>query len=753
MVSDPSSEKNRKFRNKRVKNGSILKNWMSHLLNWLQKFGFSLKVSAPKLGLFCVVLISLFLTMTPPSLFMPVPFVVGQTFPYDIRAHRTFRYFSEVATERRRQMVAQAVPRQYRLDETVAARWRAVLNELTDSIIAAQKDRRPLREKIAFIKKRVGLDVPYQVLSTLIKTSPTTVRLGHEILLQALEAEWKKGVKPIPEDREEALLRVKANFDKLPLNRELKLAFKQLAELALQPNMFFDPEATQIARERAKASVEPVLKTVVVGELIARKGELVTEEHIEKLRALGYNFPALFGIAFLAFLLAVAIALFVNMALPPNLATEPRLALLAILWSVGLLIVRFLFRSVGQEIAFVTVSTLTMITTVLFNSIFSLFLSGIFALTTTLGMTMDWQTLPESALRPFVTSAVVGTATSFLSADAKTRVHLVRVGVLLTFLVFTVNLVLGLITGETLTISLSEFQRLLLWSILVGAIPPALTMVGVSVLERPFKITTVFTLTELSNPNSPLLRELAEKAPGTFQSSLMVARLAQEAARRIGANELLAWVGGLYHDIGKIFNPHYFVENLPYGESNPHDKLGPHLSSLILQQHVKKGEELARRFGLPEPIVEIIREHHGTSLMTFFWHKAKDRGQIVDYDFRYEGPKPRSKESAIVMLADSVEAAVKALDNPNPAEIEEVIEKVIRSKLEDGQLEESPLSFRDLTEIKRTFVETLKSIFHRRIEYPSKEREANGSPILRVSHQNHQRKAAERAGKENPTSS
>ncbi|MCS7193077.1 MAG: HDIG domain-containing protein [Armatimonadetes bacterium] len=752
MTSEPTGEKVRKLRSKKGKNGTTSSNLRINLKGWLQKFGGSLKVSALSLVLFCVILVSLFLAMTPPSLLSPVPFVVGQTFPYDIRAHKTFRYLSEEATERRKQKIAEAVPEQYRLDETVGSQWSAVLNEFIDSVISIQKERKSLSEKVEIVEGRTGLEIPDQVLITLIQTSPATIRFGHKILLQSLEAEWKRGVKPKVEDLQEALNRVKASIDKSPLNSKVKSAFMQIADLALQPNMVFDPEATQIAREKAKANVEPVWKTVVAGELIARKGELVTEDHLEKLKALGYNYSSLLGISLLAFLLAGAVSLFANLILTPNFATNLALILLTLLWSVGLIFTRLLFPSVGQEIAFVIVSTLAMITTLFFNPIISIFLSGVFALTTTLGMIGDWQTLPSSALRPFITSAAVGMAASFLAADIKTRMQLVHIGFLVGLLTLTLNLVLGLVTGETLMLSWDEFQKLLLWSALVGSISPSLTIVGVSVLERPFKITTVFTLTELGNPNASLLRKLAEEAPGTFQSSLIVARLAQEAARRIGANELLAWVGGLYHDIGKLFNPNYFVENLPYGSNNPHDKLGPHLSAIILQQHVKNGEDLARQHGLPEPIINIIREHHGTSLMTFFWQKARDKGQIVDYDFRYEGPKPRSKESAIVMLADTVEAAIKALPNPNPAEIEEVIEKVIRSKLEDGQLEEAPLNFNELMQIKKAFLETSKSIFHRRIEYPERERETNGVQVNRIGHQNHKAPIAQRVEGETKTS-
>ncbi|MCS7186307.1 MAG: HDIG domain-containing protein [Armatimonadetes bacterium] len=754
MASEPSSEKQRHQRTKRQRNRGLgtgeqglisgfVDSLREPLREWLQKLGISFKVSALRLLLFCVVLVSLFLAMTPSSLLIPVPFVVGQTFPHDIRAYRSVRYLSEIETERRRQTIAQAVPRQYRLDTSVALRWRAVLNDLIDSVISMKQRAMPIREKVKTIKQRIGLDVPDQVLVTLMNTSPSTVRFGYEMLLRNLELEWQRGIKPISEEQLSAVQRVKGNIDKLPLGNELKSALKHLAELALQPNMVFDPIATQRAREKAKASVEPVWMTITAGELIARRGELVTEEHLEKLKALGYNFSALLGIAMLSLITTAFTVLFLRLSMPSTFSDNHRLTLLVLLWSFGLILVRFLYRSLGSEISFVVTATVAMMTTVLFAPIFSIYSSGVFALATTLGMSMDWQTLPTGALTPFLSSAALGAASSFLSADAKTRMQLVHAGVLLSILAFFLPLMLGLVTGETLTISWEDFQRLLLWALLTGAIPPALTLAGVSALERPFNITTVFTLTELANPNAPLLRELAEKAPGTFQSSLMVARLAQEAARRIGANDLLAWVGGLYHDIGKLQRPQYFVENQPPGARNPHDNLAPDISANVLVLHVEQGVEIARKNRLPSPIIDIIREHHGTSVMTYFLDKAKKRTDLLEEDreenkYRYKGPKPRSKESAIVMLADSVEAAVRALPNSDLKAIEQVVEEVIAGKLEDGQLEESPLNFRDLTEIKRAFLDTFKSIYHQRIEYPKKESDSNGSQRPYIGAKNHQ---------------
>lgn len=729
MASEPSSE-----RQKRQK-AKIAQKYTAWLLNRIPK-----KVSLIRLGLFCGLVVVLFLAMTPSSLLTPIPFVVGQTFPHEIRAHRTVRYISEIATEKRRQALIQAVPRQYRLDPSVASRWQAILNDLMESVVSAQKREANLSEKVAQVRQWVGLDLPNQVLTVLLQVSPTALKLAHDALTKALELEWERGIKPTPEEQAEALKRVKTRIDEAPLSNELKWALKRLAELVLQPNMVYDPIATQKAKEQIAETVEPVWVTIKTGELIARKGELVTEEHLEKLKAIGYNSPALIGVLLLTLILAGSTALILHAALPSIFSDNRQLTLLLLLWGVTTLTARFLSQSIGVEVAFVAVATAAMMTSVSVSLLLGVFASGLFALTVTLGLSMDWKSLVMGALNLFLSSTILGSSAAILSADARNRMQLIQVGIALTVIALLIPLVVGLVTGETQTISWSDFQRVLIWSLLTGATPPALTLSGVSALERLFGVTTFFTLTELANPNNPLLKELAEKAPGTFQSSLMVARLAQEAAKRVGANDLLAWVGGLYHDIGKLYNPAYFIENQPFGAANIHDRVGPHLSAIVLEQHVKQGERLAIENRLPEPIINIIREHHGTSLMAYFWDKARKKGEVIEHDFRYEGPKPRSKESAIIMLADSVEAAVKSLPNPSPQETEELVDEVVNSKLADGQLDESPLSMKDLQEIKRAFIETLKSIYHQRIEYPKVklERDVNGSKGNHHGVQNHQ---------------
>jgi len=250
--------------------------------------------------------------------------------------------------------------------------------------------------------------------------------------------------------------------------------------------------------------------------------------------------------------------------------------------------------------------------------------------------------------------------------------------------------------------------------------------------ELLFDLVTPIKLLELSNPSRPLLRRLQVEAPGTYHHTIMVANLAEAAAEAIGADSLLVRVGTYYHDIGKIRRPIFFVENQS-GVENPHEKMAPSLSALTLAAHVRDGLDLAKEYRLPQAIADFIPQHHGTSLMTYFYHQALERGDqhqvleradaAAEETFRYEGPKPQTRETAIVMLADSAEGAVRAINRPTPDRIEQVVRRIIREKLDDGQLDESDLMFRDLDLIAQTFTRMLASMFHPRIEYPDLERD------------------------------
>jgi putative nucleotidyltransferase with HDIG domain len=244
----------------------------------------------------------------------------------------------------------------------------------------------------------------------------------------------------------------------------------------------------------------------------------------------------------------------------------------------------------------------------------------------------------------------------------------------------------------------------------------------IPLVETLFQYTTDIKLLELANLNSPVLRELMVKAPGTYHHSIVVGNLAESAAESIGANPLLARVSAYYHDIGKAAKPLYFIENQG-GEENRHDKLSPNMSALILISHIKEGVELARENRLGQPIIDIIRQHHGTALIKFFYERAKSHAKsgdqvIEEKDFRYPGPKPQTREAGIVMLADCVEAASRTLANPTSDRIQGLVQKLINNVFIDGQLDECELTLKNLHEIARSFTTILNGIFHHRVEYP-----------------------------------
>jgi hypothetical protein len=249
----------------------------------------------------------------------------------------------------------------------------------------------------------------------------------------------------------------------------------------------------------------------------------------------------------------------------------------------------------------------------------------------------------------------------------------------------------------------------------------SLTLGGFFLFSNLLNITTSLQLLELGRPTHPLLRELLLKAPGTYHHSLMVGNLAEQAAQAVGADPLLARVGAYYHDIGKMQRPYFFAENQTDGE-NPHDRLDPETSAQIITSHVKDGLQLARKYGLPQEIQDFIPQHHGTSISSYFFHQACERNgdtqETSEERFRYQGPRPHSREAAILMLADETEAASRANRPRSVEEIEELVDTLIRTRVEDGQLDNSDLTLRDLQKIKETFVTILQGIYHPRIKYP-----------------------------------
>ena len=323
----------------------------------------------------------------------------------------------------------------------------------------------------------------------------------------------------------------------------------------------------------------------------------------------------------------------------------------------------------------------------------------------------------------YIIALVSGAAASTVLHKSQNRMSLIKAGILISAANCLAIVVVLLIRQS----NFSDYPALLFWAALNGIFCGMLTIGFLPPLEHALNAVTPFRLMELSDLNAPVLRKLFTTAPGTYTHSLMVANLAEQACQDIChnsgyANALLARVGAYYHDIGKMDNPDYFVENQT--DHNRHDEIAPRLSATIIRSHVKLGVEKAHSLGLPKDVISIVAEHHGNSIISWFYNKATEQEVTVNSeDFSYPGSPPRSKESAIVMLADITEAAVRTLNKPTASKIDKFIQQLFEAKIDHGQLSESDLSFRDLEIIKKSFVRVLAGYYHSRIEYPKQKEE------------------------------
>jgi putative nucleotidyltransferase with HDIG domain len=302
------------------------------------------------------------------------------------------------------------------------------------------------------------------------------------------------------------------------------------------------------------------------------------------------------------------------------------------------------------------------------------------------------------------------------------RSKVIHVGIYAGLVAFLTTLGVGRLNEQPLAMPLlADAARFGLWGIVAGFIVHGL----LTRIESLFGILTDLRLLELGDPSRPLLQELVQRAPGTYNHSINVASIAEAAAERIGARGLLVRVGAYYHDIGKMLKPHYFVENTG-PDANRHEALVPAMSTLIIIAHFKDGADLARQHNLPEPIVDFIQQHHGTTLVEYFYHRAceqdRDRDpespEVSESSFRYPGPKPQTKEAAVLMLADAVESACRALVEPTPARIEGVVQDIAMKRLLDGQFDDCDLTLRELRTIEDSLVKSLIAVYHGRVKYP-----------------------------------
>ncbi|MDI6752295.1 MAG: HD domain-containing protein [bacterium] len=684
--------------------------------------------------------------------FLPEPFVLKYQKERDVSrsfqmAERDFWVIDEEATEANIEKETRQLLPIWTLNLKVLPPALKKVNSLFSKIEKLQDSRKSDAEKQSQIKKAIPTSLKKEDADALFKLKGEGLRAVEEDTKRmvsicfgkgiyndkrrAISEDLKKGIKI--EQRSEKMVeeeRIIHSTEEIYLFSEIKRQtakelnlslppFSNLSELSwniarsyLEPNLKFNERATIAEKEGLKMRILPVKILVKSGEKIVGEGEVIDRMTERKLAAIAEmkkdaNTNTYIGFFVLLLLCFTGFALYLA-TYQKELLTNKRKILAFLLIAVvtigfarlllnyapGWAIYLFPFAASALLIAFFFSEGLA----IFFTSLLSLFMGIMFS------------SKIEMALLFFLS----GLFAIFVIPFARTRGKIAKIGLVVALINCAILLAFQFISQEPIALTLRSkpilgiLNGLIVYWVVIGTLP---------LFENYFLLTTNFKLFELSDLNTPLLRDLFLEAPGTYHHSLLVGNLAESSASSVGANPLLARVAAYYHDVGKIVNPGYFSEN--QRDKNDHSEIKPTLSATVLRSHIQRGIDIAKAKKMPFEIVEIIGQHHGTSVMTYFYHQAREKGEEPNVEeYRYFGPKPQTKEAGIIMLADSVETTSRTLEKPSPARIEHLVRQIIKEKFVSGELDECDLTLKDLTKIFLSFVHILTSLFHARVEYP-----------------------------------
>ncbi|MCK4240331.1 MAG: HDIG domain-containing protein [Candidatus Atribacteria bacterium] len=602
-----------------------------------------------------------------------------------------------------------------------------------------------LNEMANEINESLVLNISGQVIINCFRLDDLSFDKINRDIKNSVRRIMEQGVKV--DDLENAKKQLIREISEISIDHYDALIASEIGIVLIQPSLFLNKEDTEKRRQEAISSVKEIKRIIQKGQIIIRKGEVVTSEDIATLNALGlqnpkFNYSNIIGITLITTTCLLLGVLYLNYFHSDVYKDMSKLILLSIICIFMILVAKTTSQISGYLIPIASASMLIAI---------SLGPKIALLVTVVLGFLISF--IIGGEINYILVAIIGGIVSIYTVRTATQRSSLTRAGLMIAGVNIITISALGLINNEGYYLILKDS----LWGILNGFLAVVITIGILPFLESFFDITTSFKLMELSNPNQPLLKKLILDAPGTYHHSIVVGNLSETATEEIGGNGLLARVGSLYHDIGKIKRPYFFTENQE-AYKNIHDDMEPSLSALVIASHVKEGVELAKKNKLPKDIIDIITQHHGTGLITYFFHRAlKENGssadEIAEENYRYSGPKPQTKETGIILLADSLEAATRTLTNPTPSRIKSLVKEIIQKNLENGQLEECDLTLRDLDKIGDSFSRILIGMFHSRVEYPDedlikklKEKKKKNGSSNKKSAENNKNKSAEDKG-------
>ncbi|MGE6894738.1 HD family phosphohydrolase [Priestia flexa] len=631
------------------------------------------------------------------------------------------------STEKKKAEAKEAVEDVYTQKTEYAQNQVDLVASIFDAIIEVNKEYDQLENKSETSKQEMLQDklpdnirkgLSDKAISELLQTNKEELSVAKDAVVTAVHHVMKNQVmiSDLEEmkDQAEGQLVYTTN-----VSSSLKAAMNEIARSSIIPNVIYDPQKTSENRQAAVEKIEPV--RIKQGQIIVEENQLINADIYRQLQLAGLlnNKGMLQPFIGLSLLIIIMIggAAFYLRGLHAN--TYKPLLLYAIITSITIALMKILsfFQRIDlSEIGYLApVAVGGILLRVLMNEKIAIISSIIFAICGSIIFNGELTTAFNMNIGIYFLISNI-TAILFLM-DKQRKARVLQAGLVVALMNVIVSLsIIFIKNGQLDTMELGYYSLMAMAS---GIISSVLAIGLLPFFESGFGILSTMKLIELSSPNHPLLRKILTETPGTYHHSVMVANLSEAACETIGANGLLARVGAYYHDIGKTKRPQYFIEN-QMNIRNPHDTLSPKVSKNIITSHTTDGAAILRKHKLPKEIVDIAEQHHGTSLLKFFYHKALEQTEeeIKEEDYRYEGPKPQTKEAAVICIADSVEAAVRSMPNPTPEKIEKLVRSIINDRVEDEQFIECDITLKELELIRQALCETLNGIFHSRIEYP-----------------------------------
>ncbi len=627
-----------------------------------------------------------------------VDVAVGKIAPETVYSHKTFT--DDKATEQKRQEARDAVPNQYIPDAEKNETASLNLDDLFVVAATYRSDIRPLSG--VMLKNSTKLNISDATATELVKASDVQFQEMKKVS-DIIKNEMNDGVSKLTESQQKC----DEEVDKLNLTAEQKSAVKSIVSLVLTENMIFDEEKTNKEKQKASDAVEEVV--IKKGEVIIRQGEEVTEKDYDKLLQLGLlkgtsqvSGTYIFGMILLMIVGYIIISFYFARQKNKSPSSVPIIACCSLL----VILIAFYGSKIIPE------DMIALLPIGLFPGIATIFSCAQAAITTNFVLAVFCAIAFNANWGYAVCLIIAGSMSAYCFSVVKRRSHLLPASIVSSVFYGLAFCSLSLIESTSAITAFLAFIKGFGGGFLSGLI----TIGSLPLVEWIFNATTPMKLSELASPENKLLKKLLVEAPGTYHHSLTVANISEIAARSIHADSLLTRVAAYYHDIGKLSRPHYFKEN-QYGE-NPHDALAPEKSSQLIINHVTEGVEIATKYRLPQQIIDLIAQHHGTTTTGYFLIRAREIDPDVDEGiFTYPGPVPQSKEAAIVMLADSCEAAVRSIEDKTEAKIESMVRRIATDRVNSGQFSHCNMTFEELEKVIKVITKTLGGYFHERIKY------------------------------------